>query len=158
MWLVDLDICTVTSYDSLGCFMAKIPTGGIREVDKEWGNIREYLEGERNRLLEELALKIGQRNDEIREGSSPGKTEEAATAYSELEKRSVHTGNIKERLSEVEHALGKLGNGTYGMCDCCGKPIPPARLEALPQTTYCIDCKVRMSKAPIKRPSLISEG
>lgn len=82
-------------------------------------------------------------------GSSPsGKKEEAATAYSELEKESVDIGNVKERLGEVVRALGKLENGTYGLCDCCGKPIPPARLEALPQTTYCIDCKVRMSRSP----------
>jgi len=116
-------------------------------VREEWKKIRDYLEGERVRLLEEVALRTGQRNDEMREGDSFTKKEEAATAYSEIEKRSAHIRTVKERLSEVERALDKLDKGTYGLCDNCGKAIPLARLEALPQTTYCIDCKVRMSRA-----------
>lgn len=142
--LYDQNIC----HDS-SCFIAKIPAGGEREVDKVWKNIRDYLEGERNRLLGELALRTGPRNGEMREGDSFTKKEEAATAYSEIEKRSAHIRIVKERLSEVERALDKLEKGTYGLCDCCGKPIPLARLEALPQTTYCIDCKVRMSGSPL---------
>jgi DnaK suppressor protein len=42
--------------------------------------------------------------------------------------------------------LGKLGKGTYGLCDFCGKPIPFARLEAIPQATLCLDCKVLQAK------------
>jgi RNA polymerase-binding transcription factor DksA len=40
----------------------------------------------------------------------------------------------------VELALDKLGAGTYGSCESCGKPIAPARLEAKPAARTCIDC------------------
>jgi len=47
---------------------------------------------------------------------------------------------LRETLTEVEHALEKMDNGSYGLCENCGKPIPTARLEAKPAAKYCIDC------------------
>jgi len=47
---------------------------------------------------------------------------------------------LKETLEEVEHALTKLDDGTFGVCEECGKPINPARLEAMPAARCCIDC------------------
>jgi DnaK suppressor protein len=49
-------------------------------------------------------------------------------------------GSLREALDEVEHALAKLDEGTYGACERCGKPINPARLEAMPAARLCIDC------------------
>ncbi|MBA7707673.1 RNA polymerase-binding transcription factor DksA [subsurface metagenome] len=36
---------------------------------------------------------------------------------------------------------GKCDEGTYGLCDACGQPIDPARLEALPEASLCLSCK-----------------
>lgn len=47
---------------------------------------------------------------------------------------------LRDALTEVELALDKLGAGTYGLCESCGKPIAPARLEAKPAARTCIDC------------------
>jgi RNA polymerase-binding transcription factor DksA len=47
---------------------------------------------------------------------------------------------LRDALAEVEHALGKLPQGTYGQCESCGQPIPPARLEAKPAARLCINC------------------
>jgi len=47
---------------------------------------------------------------------------------------------LRETLTEVEHALAKLGAGAYGTCENCGKPIPEARLEAMPAARFCMDC------------------
>lgn len=47
---------------------------------------------------------------------------------------------LQETLSEVEHALSKLGDGSYGSCERCGEPITEARLEAKPAARYCIAC------------------
>jgi DnaK suppressor protein len=41
---------------------------------------------------------------------------------------------------KLERALAKLDEGTYGLCDNCGGPIAPGRLEAAPESTLCIDC------------------
>ena len=48
--------------------------------------------------------------------------------------------SLQESLDEVTEALDKLQAGTYGMCETCGKPIAPARLEAKPAARHCIDC------------------
>jgi DnaK suppressor protein len=43
----------------------------------------------------------------------------------------------------IERALAKLGEGTYGVCDGCGEPIAPKRLEAAPESVLCIECARR---------------
>lgn len=47
---------------------------------------------------------------------------------------------LKEQLEEVETALRRIEEGTYGTCDTCGEPINPARLEAMPAAHQCVDC------------------
>ncbi|MEM6535960.1 MAG: TraR/DksA C4-type zinc finger protein [Pseudomonadota bacterium] len=44
-------------------------------------------------------------------------------------------------LDEIEAALRRLNNGTYGLCSCCGVEIDLPRLEANPITTVCVDCE-----------------
>jgi len=51
--------------------------------------------------------------------------------------------SLKESLAEVEHALAKFEAGTYGLCESCGGPIAPARLEAKPAARLCINCASR---------------
>ena len=110
--------------------------------------LRSRLESERKRLIEELEqLKSAIRPaDERREGSPFGKREEEATESFELEKRLTLEKRIRGQLAEVEHALHKFEDGTYGLCDGCGQPIDPARLEALPQASLCLSCKARQAK------------
>ncbi|HEY71922.1 MAG: hypothetical protein DRJ03_07120 [Chloroflexi bacterium] len=50
---------------------------------------------------------------------------------------------IETSLKETERALGKLDDGTYGICETCGGRIDRARLEALPQARRCMDCQAR---------------
>lgn len=49
--------------------------------------------------------------------------------------------NIRRELEQVNMALARLGNGTYGKCSNCGRPIPAARLEARPYSLYDIACQ-----------------
>ena len=109
---------------------------------------REQLESEYKRLTDELTqLQINaSSSEERREGSPFGKREEEATETLELEKRLVLENRIRQELAGIEHALDKFEKGTYGMCDNCGKPIAPERLEALPQASLCMDCKALLAK------------
>ena len=106
------------------------------------------LESEQQRLTKELEqLRASARpTDERREGSPFGKREEEATESFELEKRLALEKQILEQLTDVEHALRKFEDGTYGSCDNCGQPIDPARLEALPQANLCLTCKSLQAK------------
>ncbi|MFC1941216.1 TraR/DksA family transcriptional regulator [Chloroflexota bacterium] len=113
--------------------------------------LRSRLESERKRLLEELEqLEADARPGEVRrEGSPFGKREEEATESFELEKRLAWEKQIKEHLAKVEHALRKFEEGTYGLCDRCGQPIAPERLEALPHASLCMDCKAKDAKGRV---------
>lgn len=55
------------------------------------------------------------------------------------ESRSL-ANQLHDTLGEVERALGRLEDGTYGTCVQCGAEINEARLEAMPATPYCINC------------------
>lgn len=46
---------------------------------------------------------------------------------------------LRNELAEVDRALEKLDEGTYGRCESCGEPIAPARLEAKPAARFCIN-------------------
>ena len=46
---------------------------------------------------------------------------------------------IEAELADVEHALRRLDDGSYGTCEACGKVIDDARLEALPAARFCLD-------------------
>ncbi|HWH34493.1 MAG TPA: TraR/DksA C4-type zinc finger protein [Acidimicrobiales bacterium] len=51
--------------------------------------------------------------------------------------------SLQDALVDVDRALAKLDDGTYGRCENCGADIAEARLEAMPATRYCIDCASR---------------
>jgi len=47
---------------------------------------------------------------------------------------------LETQLERIDRALAKLDDGTYGICDNCGQPIAPKRLEAMPDVALCVDC------------------
>jgi DnaK suppressor protein len=51
--------------------------------------------------------------------------------------------NAEVSLEEVERALAKFSDGTYGLCEACGARIDRARLEALPHARHCLECQAR---------------
>jgi len=110
--------------------------------------VRARLEIERKRLLTELdGLQTNvETAEDRREGSPFGKREEEATESFELEKRVALEKQVRANLAEIEHALDKFKKGTYGLCDICGQPIPPERLEAMPHANLCLTCKAKYAK------------
>jgi DnaK suppressor protein len=113
-----------------------------------------HLKSEQKRLTEELEqLQTSvPTSEERREGSPFGKREEEATETLELEKRLALENRIRQELAGIEHALQKFEEGTYGLCDNCGQPIAPERLEALPQASLCLNCKAQQAKNAKSKP------
>ncbi len=52
---------------------------------------------------------------------------------------------LKKRLDEVDRALGKIDDGTFGVCIICGKDIGAARMEFRPTSVRCVECKSQAS-------------
>ena len=124
------------------------------EMTDDVKKLRKYLKSEQERLtgeLEQLQTSAST-SEERREGSPFGKREEEATETLELEKRLALENRIRQELSGIEHALQKFDEGTYGLCDSCGQPIDPARLEALPQASLCMNCKAQQAKDAKGKP------
>ncbi len=102
-------------------------------------DVRTALEAERNDLVSQL-VGLG--------GATAGDHYDANFADSsqvtaERGEAEALAGRLRETLIDVERALGKLGDGTYGLCERCAEPIGEARLEAMPSARRCMTCASR---------------
>ncbi|MEY2475293.1 MAG: hypothetical protein QOG87_608 [Actinomycetota bacterium] len=94
--------------------------------------MRGALEQERDHLVSQLA-ELGSLNYDSNFADSSQVTAERGEAE-------TLANTLRESLDEVEHALAKQDDGTFGQCENCGKPIAAPRLEAMPTARFCIDC------------------
>jgi RNA polymerase-binding protein DksA len=65
----------------------------------------------------------------------------------EREKAFLFASVKRRRIEEIDLALQRVDAGTFGICESCGKPIPPKRLERMPGATLCVSCKEQEEKA-----------
>ena len=120
----------------------------VREDESPWTNkeladVRTELLSEKERLLEEIATAEEGLADLIRD-SGDGAGDDQADAGSktfEREHEMSLANNARDMLDQVEHALTRIDDGTYGVCETCGKPIGKFRLQAFPRATLCRSCK-----------------
>jgi DnaK suppressor protein len=68
--------------------------------------------------------------------------EGTAMAVDRLSQVAVHD-KLQLTMADIDRALAKVDEGTYGTCDVCGEPIPEGRLEALPWATRCVQDAAR---------------
>ncbi len=66
---------------------------------------------------------------------------DAGTATFERERDLSLVNNLRDLIERIDKALVKIGEGTYGLCDRCGKPIEKLRLKALPYASLCLKDK-----------------
>lgn len=66
---------------------------------------------------------------------------EGGTANIDRERDLALSAQARLAVDEIDHAMAKIANGTYGRCESCGQPILRARLKALPQARLCVACK-----------------
>ena len=112
---------------------------------------RTLLEEERKRVQDAIE-NLHQENP----GSIADETDEApyqgnhmgdvATATFDREMASTLEDNSTHVLNEIDAALARVEEGTFGMCKACGNPIDPERLEALPWATLCIGDKRKQER------------
>jgi RNA polymerase-binding protein DksA len=115
--------------------------GALTSTDLE--ELRRLLLDERAQLLERADLLVDDHGD-LQGTATHGQGESEHTTV-EIERRvnAVLEANAREALAEIEAALTRIDDGTYGVCEECGRPIPVERLRAMPATRYCVACQER---------------
>lgn len=106
---------------------------------------RHHLGDERKRLERlRVGLDDGHLHDEPEEDSSAELSHidqhpaDAGSDAFEREKEFSILEQVEAELADVDRALGRLDQGTYGRCDACGEPIADERLEVLPAARFCV--------------------
>ena len=100
-------------------------------------NMKEVLIKRRDALRKALAgdlsllRELQQSGDEV-DAALDAAQDELSSKMAEVESR---------ELAQIENALERIREGTYGLCEVTGKPIPMARLQALPYATLCIEAQ-----------------
>lgn len=128
-------------------------SSGRRTADGRRIPADKFLAEQQELLLQERANHL-QQAEELKEEADalaaemePGESEfgeeggEGGNLSIERELDLVLSAQAKAAVDEIERALGKIDNGTYGICEKCGKEIPRARLKVLPHAPLCVACK-----------------
>ena len=114
---------------------------------REIAELRQMLEAERERLMDELEA-MEEHTPEVEEqvgmdigGGYDEDLADVASVTFEREKSVALESSVQQTLSQVEEALQRIEDRTYGRCQRCGNAIDYARLKVLPYATLCIRCK-----------------
>jgi DnaK suppressor protein len=102
---------------------------------------RKILMGHKENLLEKVKNSVSMNKEE-----SLDEVRDAADIASDYYERELAMGlseTERSRLQEVEDALERIENGSYGKCEGCGNLIASPRLEALPFAKLCIECQAQ---------------
>ncbi|MFL5691661.1 MAG: TraR/DksA family transcriptional regulator [Ktedonobacteraceae bacterium] len=110
---------------------------------------RQRLEAKRKELQESIAdlteahpTPVGA----IEASDGPQDFEEVAVDFLETQQEQSLLVNEQALLAEVERALKRIDQGTYGKCTNCGQPIPEKRLEALPWASRDVKCEEQLEQ------------
>ena len=106
-------------------------------ADTSHAPLRAQLQEERERLLAQLR-KLGHGPDpDLTFDEGFADSSQVTAERGEIDALAV---SLSDTLDDIEVALQKFDDGTYGRCEDCGGPIAEARLEAMPAARLCITC------------------
>ena len=118
------------------------PARTVRVMDtKDSGAFDVQLMTERGRLLEEIGEAI-EAPDQMTYGSQAA----AASQVFEQQRDFALRDRAIQHLAQVDAALARLDDRTFGRCVRCGRDIAPGRVEALPWAAHCIECQTALDR------------
>jgi DnaK suppressor protein len=127
------------------------PVEGLRMA----GLTPEKLAEVKDRLLGRKKLLWLEVKEQLKSSIGDGYQEMLATARDEEDQATVSLmaetsltllGPKRQELEAIEEAMQRLETGSYGLCEVCGQPIEPRRLEIMPETPLCRGCMSQREK------------
>ncbi|GAB6875869.1 TraR/DksA C4-type zinc finger protein [Thermaerobacter litoralis] len=114
-------------------------------------HFRRRLLEERRRIAEDLRYnsdigRVSQRESISELSTYDNHPGDVGTETFEMGKDIGRRRDIQRALHDIDAALARLEDGTYGYCQRCGRPIPRERLEVLPATPFCVECATAMAE------------
>ena len=109
--------------------------------------LNQTLVGRREHLRKKLAGELADLRD-FNSAEPGGDSVDVAFETGSDEMTSQLAEFDARELTQIERALARLKQGTYGVCEGCQKKIPVGRLNALPYATHCVECQREMERYP----------
>ncbi len=106
------------------------------------------------RLTADLGAAYRELAETTEEATHPPEVElgGGSSGYSSWQTAVALRPQVEARIERIKNALARAQAGLYGVCDYCGQPIDPERLEALPWTTHCVQCSASVHPHSLARP------
>lgn len=125
----------------------------VREDESPWTakelkEVRAELHTEIERLTAEIASAESSLDEFLKEpidGAGDDQADAGSKSFEREHELSLVAG-ARTGLEQNQHALDRLDDGTYGICESCGNPIGKLRLQAYPRATLCMSCKSRQER------------
>jgi len=102
-------------------------------------HFQKRLESERDAIAARMALRSRDSQETVREESGVGDSGDQATRLDDLDIEADEEAVDRDTLAHVEKALRRIQDGSYGVSEVSGKPIPKERLEAVPYAATLVD-------------------
>ncbi len=112
-----------------------------------YAEFRELLRAQRRQLLGEVREKIAASGDGLGFANQSKITDDDGAADAAAEMEVAMVIRESQELQEIEAALARIGDGSYGACSDCGDDIGPARLKASPSARRCLVCQKKYERA-----------
>ncbi|TCC50078.1 DNA-binding protein [Kribbella capetownensis] len=122
-----------------------VKSGETPWTTAELAELRGELEADVVHLREEIRDAEQEIVGLLRDGGDGAGNDQADVGSTTLERDHEMSlaNNARDMLDQIERALARIENGTYGVCESCGNPIGKGRLQAFPRATLCVSCKER---------------
>ncbi len=118
--------------------------------------VRAKLLEEKDKILNDVSTKIRQESREQKRDT--GDIYDIASDERERELSLMLGDRDRKKLSEIDLALERIQDGSYGYCEDCGEPVAEKRLEVLPFTRVCVDCQSRYEREQRIRGNTEEDG
>ena len=128
--------------------MASTATKAARLTKKEMEKYRRLLDDKKASLSAEIA-KTRSAEEETTEESTQDIADKAVSSYTREFLYSLTDGE-RNTLLHIDDALGRIDEGTYGLCMNCGQLMTEKRLNAVPWAPYCLDCQELSEKGMLQ--------